>query len=488
VRTPPLLLNSTQRGVGRERVQLPQERRVTMLALTCLIFFTTCGGAFGLEPLIGAVGPGWAIVLILVTPFVWSLPTALMVAELATLMPDEGGYYVWIRETFGPFWAVQQACWTMTCSVVWLAMFPVLFVSYLAFFIPALATSENSPHFGIGALIRWLIAILVIASGMGLNLRGAHEVGSSAKVSAYFVLGAFVLLLLVWLKVGLAPSSVADVISRDLSSSHKGVLLLGLSYIVFNCSGWENASTYAGEVDRPQRNYPRALALALVVLVLCYLIPVIAGVTVTSDPAIWSSDAGWPVISQLIGGRWLGRLVAAAGLVSMWGLFNAQLLYVSRLPYVLACDGWLPSALSRVSPSTAVPRIAIFCFGAIAAFFAALSFGSLAIIQCLLYAGALTLEFLALIVLRIRCPHADRSFRVPGGWLGMAYVCLSPFAFAAVLVFGALRDWRSYPGQLFVIGVVVVIGVALYFVRRGVAVTRSSESFESVSSSRPIVS
>jgi amino acid transporter len=283
-------------------------------------------------------------------------------------------------------------------------------------------------------------------------------------------------------------SSVVNVIGRDLSSSHKSVLLLGLSYIVFNCSGWENASTYAGEVDRPQRNYPRALAIALVVLVLCYLIPVVAGVTVTTDPAIWSADAGWPVISQLIGGRWLGRLVAAAGLVSMGGLFKAQLLYVSRLPYVLACDGWLPSALARVSPSAAVPRMAIFCFGAIAAFFAALSFGSLAIIQCLLYAGGLTLEFLALIVLRIRCPHADRSFRVPGGWLGMAYVCVSPFAFAAVLVFGTLRDWRSYPGQLLVIGVVVVIGVALYFVRRRVALTRSSTNFESVSSSQPIVS
>jgi amino acid transporter len=195
--TPSLPLNCAQQGVGRERVQLPQERRVTMPALACLIFFTTCGGAFGLEPLIGAVGPSWAIVLIVVTPFVWSLPTALMVAELATLMPEEGGYYVWIREAFGPFWAVQQACWTMACSVVWLAMFPVLFVSYLAFFIPALASPENSSHFGIGALIRWVIAVLVIASGMGLNLRGAREVGSSAKVSAYIVLGSFALLLLI---------------------------------------------------------------------------------------------------------------------------------------------------------------------------------------------------------------------------------------------------------------------------------------------------
>jgi amino acid transporter len=210
-------------------------------------------------------------------------------------------------------------------------------------------------------------------------------------------------------------------------------------------------------------------------LVLCYLFPVIAGVTVTTSPDIWSSDAGWPVISQLIGGRWLGTLVAFAGLVSMWGLFNAQLLYISRLPYVLACDGWLPDFLARVS-ETGVPRMAILCFGVITAIFAALSFGSLAIIQCLLYAGALTLEFLALLVLRIRRPQAHRSFRVPGGWLGLAYVCLLPFGFAALLLFATLRDWRSYPVQLFVIGAVAAFGVGLYFIRRKKVETRSAIS------------
>ena len=129
-------LNPAEPVSGIQLVQLPPERRITMFALACLVFFTTCGGAFGLEALIGAVGPGWAVVFILVTPFVWSLPTALMVAELATLMPEEGGYYVWVREALGPAWGVQQACCTMTTAVVWLAMYPVLFVSYLAFFFP----------------------------------------------------------------------------------------------------------------------------------------------------------------------------------------------------------------------------------------------------------------------------------------------------------------------------------------------------------------
>jgi amino acid transporter len=450
-------LSSEHRGTDGAFNHVSKGGRVTLLALTWLIFFTTCGGAYGLEPLIGAVGPVWAIALILVTPMVWSLPTALMAAELTALMPEEGGYYVWIRETFGSFWAVQQACWMMACGVVWLAIYPVLLVTYLTFFIPALSMS---------APLRWLIALLVIALGTGLNLQGAREVGRSAEVSAYFVLGIFVFLLLIWIERGPTPVSIVDVLRRDLASDHNGALLLGLSIIVFDCSGWENASTYAAEVDQPQRNYPRALGLALLVLVLCYLLPVIAGVTVTTSPIIWSADAGWPVIAQLIGGRWFGGLVALGGLVSMWGLFNAQLLYISRLPYVLACDGWLPGFFARVSHGAGVPRMAVLSFGVVTAVLAPLSFGSLAIMQCLLYAGGLTLEFLALLVLRIRRPNAKQSFRVPGGWLGLGYVCAAPFAFAVLLLFAMLRDWRSCLVQLSVVGAVAAFGAALYSIRR----------------------
>ena len=447
-------------------LQLPRERRLNLLALTSIIFFTTCGGAFGLEPLIGAVGPVRALVLILVTPLVWSLPAALMAAELTTLMPEEGGYYVWVREAFGPFCAVQQSWWMMTIAIAWLAMSPVLFVTYLSYFVPALETTANAPHVTFVSFSRWGLEVLFIAAGVAVNLRGARDVGSSAKVGAYFVLGSFALFVLVWLKLGSLPASFPEFIRRDLASNHAGTLLLGLSYIIYNTSGWENASTYAAEVNEPQRNYPRGLAVALLVLILCYLLPVLAGMCITSEPAIWSSDAGWPAIAQLIGGRWLGGLLAAAGLVSATGLFNAQLLYVSRLPFVLARDGWLPRSFAKSSSVTAVPGTSLLTLAAITAVFAALSFGSLAIIQCVLYAGAMTWEFLAFLIMRIRRPHAHRAFCVSGSWLGMAYVCVTPFAFAMLVVYASLRDWRSFPGQIFVVAPVIASGVGLYFMRR----------------------
>ena len=66
--------------------------RLDRSALVCIIFFTVSGGAFGLEPLVGAIGPGWAVVLVLATPLLWGLPIALVVAELSGALPEEGGY------------------------------------------------------------------------------------------------------------------------------------------------------------------------------------------------------------------------------------------------------------------------------------------------------------------------------------------------------------------------------------------------------------
>ena len=344
--------NSGTDGIVHKQVWLPRDRRLRLLALASLIYFTCSGGAFGLESLIGAIGALWGGVLILVAPLAWSLPVALIAAELTGLMPEEGGFYIWVRETMGAFWGVQEAWWILSYAVVVLAIFPVLFVSYLTYFFPALGPSADGSHPVMGALLRWLVAILVIASSMVVNLSGARAAGRLAKIGMVFVLGAFAIMILVWLRRGDGPGGLAGAVARGFGAEHHGALLLVLSIVVFNFSGWDCASTYAAEVDEPQRNYPKAIAIALVIMVLSYLLPVIAGVSLTTDPKIWSDAAGWPAVAELIGGHWLGNLLAAAGLVSMWGLFNAQLLYASRLPYVLAYDRWLPKALAKVSPRT----------------------------------------------------------------------------------------------------------------------------------------
>jgi amino acid transporter len=72
------------------------KRTLTLGPLVWIMFFTVSGGAYGLEDVIGESGAGMGLLLIVITPIIWSLPSALMVAELATAMPVEGGYYYWV--------------------------------------------------------------------------------------------------------------------------------------------------------------------------------------------------------------------------------------------------------------------------------------------------------------------------------------------------------------------------------------------------------
>jgi amino acid transporter len=445
-------------------VQLAPGRRLSLSALISVAFFTTCGGAFGLEPLIGAVGPGWAFALLFLTPLLWSIPIALMVAELSTLMPEEGGYYIWVREALGSFWAVQEAWWTIAYSSMLLAIFPVFFASYLGYLVPGLATAMRAPD--TGAIVRWLIALAAIATGMMVNWFGARDVGRSSKAAITFVLVAFAVFIVVWLARDGRLSVPIGIIVQDLSAGHKGVVLLGLSIVILNYGGYDNIATYADEVERPRVNYPIALGAVIALAVLAYALPVLAGIGVTTDPAAWSADAGWPAIGGRLGGPWLGDLLAAAGMVSMWAMFNAQLLYTSRIPFVMAMDGWVPEPMARADGKTGAPRASIFAICAITGTLAALSFNSLVVIMSILYTGALLLEFAALLKFRMRRPNAPRPFLIPGAMWGLAYVCLPPLGVSAAILATTLHEGGLSGRQCLIIAGIVLSGVLLYLIRR----------------------
>jgi len=168
--------------------------------------------------------------------------------------------------------------------------------------------------------------------------------------------------------------------------------------------------------NEPKRNYPRAIAAALVIALLSYLFARNRRLAITTNPEIWTTEIRMAGDCAIISGRWLGILIAAGGLVSMWGLFNAQLLYVSRLPFVMAM-GWMAAgAISQCHFRNRGSETGDCCVCAeFTALFTALSYGGLAVIQCILYAAALTLEFLALIKLRLRHWENTGSFQIPGG-------------------------------------------------------------------------
>src|ERR1700760_457322 len=115
-------------------------KQITFLPLVGATYFIVAGGPYGLEELLGQDGWRRAIGVLLLVPIVWSLPTALMVGELAGALPEDGGYYAWVRRALGPFWGFTEAWLSLVAGVFDMAIYPTLFALYLGWLWPALAT------------------------------------------------------------------------------------------------------------------------------------------------------------------------------------------------------------------------------------------------------------------------------------------------------------------------------------------------------------
>jgi amino acid transporter len=421
-----------------------------------LIFFTVSGGAYGLEALVGAVGATWSVILVIALPLLWAAPVALMVAELSTAIPEEGGYYIWVKRGLGKFWGFQEGWWTLCYSAVDLALYPVLFVTYLGFFFPTLGAETFQM-----SLLRWGICVVFIIGALLMNLRGTQAVGTNALANLMLVSFPFLLLTICGFFYG-DWSLLKNAFSGDhLTHTTPAAIATGLAVVLWNYCGWDNVSTYASEVENPQKNYPRALSVSLLIIVLSYLLPLLAGFKATTTPTDWSEGAGWPAIAEKLAGSWLGILGGIAALLSAWALFNSQLLYISRLPTAMAKDGWLPKAIAKTSPQGS-PITALLIMSGLAAVFSSLSLGKLMVVDILFYTLGLSLEFCALVALRKKEPHLARPFRIPLETLGLTILSIIPISLAVIVaVFSTMGEGGSFV-QVGIVAAGVVAGVIIF--------------------------
>src|SRR5215470_16123571 len=164
------------------------------------MYFIVSGGPFGLEGIVGSVGPGLALVILVATPLVYSVPEALLVGELASMLPLEGGYYQWVKRAFGRFWGFWNGWLSWVYSLLDMAIYPVLLIQYLRFFTPELDRVDS-----------WLIACLMIWTATWLNLRGTRVVGEASGAFVGLVLAPFAVLVVIatarWLSTGHGTTS-----------------------------------------------------------------------------------------------------------------------------------------------------------------------------------------------------------------------------------------------------------------------------------------
>jgi amino acid transporter len=423
-------------------------RGLGTLSLVFILYFTTSGGAYTTETLIHEVGPGLGLLILLVVPLVWSIPEVLIVGELASMLPEEGGYYRWVDRAFGRFWAFQNGWLTWMYSLVDMAIYPVLFNQYLRYFVPGLSTR-----------VEWVVALVVIWGATAINLRGSVRVGRTSVIAGSFIMLGFLVLSV----MSLPHATHAP--WRPFASDHgRGVggLAVGISIALWNYIGWDNASTVQGEVSDASRSYPRALAFALPLVTLGYFVPLLSTLS-ASDWTTWT-DGGWPAIAVAAAGsagRGIAVWIALGGMVSALALFNALLLSYSRIPFVMATDDLLPAALGRTD-DRGTPRNAVLLSAICYSFFVLVPFGRLVVADVLLYSLALFLEFGALVRLRKMEPDLRGAFRIPLGRRWVALLAAIPMIVLAGVVAISFRDGEYGVPAVIGAGVAIVLGPFMY--------------------------
>ena len=424
------------------------KRTLTTLPLVFILYFSTSGGAFTTEGLVREVGPGLALLILLLVPLVYSIPEVLIVGELASMLPLEGGYYRWVQRAFGPFWAFQNGWLTWMYSLVDMAIYPVLFNQYLAYFIPSLGTTA-----------RWAVSLLVIWSATAINLRGAMRVGRASIVAGTFIIVGFVVVAIAAIPhIGHAPWRPFAAPGRSGFSG----LAVGLSIALWNYIGWDNASTAQGEVRDASRTYPRALAFALPLVAAGYFVPLLAALGAT-DWRTWT-EGGWPEIARAatgMAGRTLAAWIAAAGMVSAMALFNALLLSYSRVPFAIADDGLLPAPLAQTDVN-GTPRNAVLVSAIVYSVFVLLPFGSLVVADVLLYSLALSLEFASLVRLRRREPGLRGAFRIPLGANAVTALAVLPMLVLFLVIVLSFSDGEFGVPALIGTAVAIALGPLIY--------------------------
>jgi amino acid transporter len=387
-------------------------------------FFMVSGGAYGTEEIVHGAGYGRGVLILLLTPLLWSLPTAFMIGELSSALPHEGGYYAWVRRALGSFWGFQEAWLSLVASIFDMAIYPTLFVAYLTRMFPWFAEGHRGVMVG--------LAVVVVCTL--LNIAGVRVV-STTSLGLFFLLSAPFALIVV-----LAPFRFGALVHAATTPTTSTVDILGgLLIAMWNYMGWDNASTIATEVERPQRTYPRAMLVAVGIVSLSYIVPVLA-VWLTRLPASAWETGSWADIAGQLGGPLLRVGLVLGGMMSAFGMFNALVMSYSRLPLAMAQDGMLPRVFGKIHPRTRAPWVAILACAVGWGLCLGLGFERLITIDILLYGVSLSLEFVALVVLRVREPDLPRAFRVPGGMLGAVAVGIPPLL---LLGFSVVRSQQE---------------------------------------------
>jgi amino acid transporter len=388
--------------------------------MLALFYGYTAGGPFGFEEIFRSAGPGMAIAFLTFVPLFWSIPISFAAAELNSILPVEGGFYRWTRAAFGDFWGFQCGWWNWSGTFLLNSLYGVMLMDYLADYFPWIAGNT-----------KWAGACIVLVLLAYLNVRGIQAAGWVSI--ALFVL---VLIPVGWL---CAASLLHLKFNPLLPFAPPGKPFVstfgqGLALAMWNYAGYEQLSSVTGEMTNPQKNFKRLMIWITPLNVLTYIVPTGLALAALGNWQDWQT--GYIVTaSRLIGGNALGICMLIASLIGTLSLSNSTILCTTRIPATMAEDGYLPSWLGAVHPRFRTPARAILFSTVIYCVLARYKVEDLVDVYIWTRIATTLLTLFAAWRMRAKAPDAPRSFRIPAGAAGIAYILIFPVILCGVKVY-----------------------------------------------------
>jgi basic amino acid/polyamine antiporter, APA family len=418
-------------------------------------------------PMAQLVGTPSNVLLAWLAAGLLSLAGALTYAELGAMMPEAGGEYVFLREAYGHLPAFLFG-WTSVMLIAsgGLAAVSTALASFLASFVPLGAVWTNHDLHLLGQVVHWrlgiqqLVAVAVILLFSAINSRGVSVGGrvqwiaTVAKLAglAIIVLGAFLLS-----HLGSWHHLSAPATARTAPS---GISAFGAAMLaaLWAYQGWTNLPMVAGEIEKPERNIPRALIYGLLLVIVVYLITNLAyfyalpfGDVLTSNSTAYRDALPIAAKAAQAFSSYGAKIVSLAFIIAAIGALNGITLMNARVPYAMARDHLFFGPLAKLDTESRVPVNAIW-FQAIWACVLTLSGTFDQITTSVIFAVWLFTALVgsSLFVLRRKLPAAPRRYRALGypvipalfvlvaAWLVVNSIATTPVESAAGLLLMAV--------------------------------------------------
>eukprot|EP00899_Mesostigma_viride_P000199 jgi/Mesvir1/1017/Mv17551-RA.1 len=371
------------------------ERNLTLIKLVAITCSAVAGGPYGFEDCVGAAGPYYTLMVLLFIPFIWSIPMALMTAELSCMIPENGGHILWVSKAFGPFWSFSNGYWSLFCYCFEGGLYPVLFMDYLSHMV---GVEFSMP-------VRMMLGMCMIMAITVINVMGSDLVGTFSLFFTLVGITPFVIMIL----LGVPQLDIINAVQTPRPPIQWGLFM---TIMLWNTSGFDCLGACAGEVKNPSVTFPRALGISMIIIITMDLLVLSVGVSVFTDYPSWS-DGSFVRVAEVLGGPFLTATFTFGATISVVGLMMSLQCTSSRILYGMGIVGTLPSMFAKTHPKYGTPYFAMIANAMLMGAVTFLPFSALAEAEMWFYCVSTILKFAALVKLRERMPNDVRPYRIP---------------------------------------------------------------------------